>query len=162
MKTLAKTLAAVIAVSAFATPAHAEVSSSGTKKIVKIKSYKAKKVKFLTTSANLETTTATPAPTPAPTTPATPPTLDPNTVMMAKLMELVKALVDSNSAALAALKQPTNSLVTTVSPVITVNPTVSSVNQQVQATAPAPMTLSNGSTQPSISLGHYEDHDDHR
>ena len=78
------------------------------------------------------------------------------------LFRSVKALVDSNSAALAALKQPTNSLVTTVNPVINVNPTVSSVNQQVQATAPAPIALSSGSTQPSISLGHHEDHDDHR
>jgi hypothetical protein len=154
MKTLAKTLVAAIALTAFVTPAHAEISNPGTKKIVKVKSFKAKKVKFLTTSANLETTTATPAPTP-------PPALDPNAVMMAKLMELVKALVDSNSAALAALKQPGNSVVTTVNPVITVNPTVSSVNQQVQAPG-SPITLNSGANQPSISLGHNEENEGHR
>jgi len=157
MKTLAKTLVAAIALTAFVTPAHAEISNPGTKKVVKVKSFKAKKVKFLTTSANLETTTATPAPT----TPVTPPALDPNTVMMAKLMELVKALVDSNSAALAALKQPGNSVVTTVNPVITVNPTVSSVNQQVQAPG-TPVTLNGGANQPSISLGHNDENEGHR
>jgi hypothetical protein len=158
MKTLAKTLVAAIALTAFVTPAHAEISNPGTKKVVKVKSFKAKKVKFLTTSANLDTTTATPTPTTTPTPTATP-VVDANAAMMAKMMELVKALVDSNAAALAAFKQPANSLVTTVSPVITVNPTVSSVNQQVQSPSSAPVTVTGGPTQPSITFG---DHDEHR
>jgi len=158
MKTLAKTLVAVIAISAFTAPAHAEVSNQVTKKVVKVKSFKAKKVKFLTTSANLDTTTATPAPTTTPT-PTPAPVVDANAAMMAKMMELVKALVDSNAAALAAFKQPANSLVTTVSPVITVNPTVSSVNQQVQTPGAGPTISAGGASQPSISFG---DHDEHR
>ena len=80
--------------------------------------------------------------------------------MMAKMLELLKTLMDSNAAALAALKQPANSVV--VNPVITVSPTVTSTNtnQQVQAGAGSP-TLSAGA-QPSISLGHSESHEDHR
>ena len=81
--------------------------------------------------------------------------------MMAKLMELVKALVDSNSAALAAMKQPANSVVTTVNPVITVSPTISSINQQAQAGG-APISLSSTPQQPSISIGHNEDSESHR
>ena len=161
-KTISKSLIAVVVISAFATPAHAEISKSSTvKKVVKVKSIKAKKAKFLTTSANLETTTATPTPTPTQT------PLDPNAVMMAKLMELVKALVDSNSAALAALKQPANSLVTTVSPVITVNPTVTSTNtntnQQVQTGSTTPVSVSAGvPSTPRISVGHEDHEGDHR
>ena len=81
--------------------------------------------------------------------------------MMAKLMELVKALIDSNSAALAAMKQPANSVVTTVNPVITVTPTISSINQQAQAGG-TPITLSSAPSQPSISIGHGEEIESHR
>ena len=96
----------------------------------------------------------TPAPAPSP-------TVDPNSLMMAKLMELVKALVDSNSAALAAMKQPANSVVTNVNPVITVSPTISSINQQAQSSG-APIALSSAPHQPSILIGHNEENEGHR
>ena len=154
MKTLAKMLVAIFLIGSLTTPAHAAVTGGQSKKSVKIKSFKAKNIKYLTTSANIETTTVTPAPAPSP-------TEDPNSLMMAKLMELVKALVDSNSAALAAMKQPANSVVTTVNPVITVSPTISSINQQAQAGG-APISLSSTPQQPSISIGHNEDSESHR
>jgi len=160
MKTLAKILVATVVIGSLTTPAHAAVSQGQSKKLIKIKSFKAKNIKFLTTSANLDTTTSTTAPAPTPSPVATP-VADPNSVMMAKLMELVKALVDSNSAALAAMKQPANSVVTTVNPVITVSPTISSINQQAQAGG-APISLSSTPQQPSISIGHNEDSESHR
>ena len=153
MKTLAKILVATVVIGSLSTPAHAAVANGQNKKLVKVKSFKVKNVKYLTSSANLETTT-TPAPT-------TTPVVDPNSAMMAKLMELVKALIDSNSAALAAMKQPANSVVTTVNPVITVSPTISSINQQAQAGG-TPITLSSAPSQPSISIGHSEESESHR
>ena len=68
MKILTKTVVTIIGLSLFTTPAHAEISKSGSKKIIKVKAIKKikstnlSKAKFLTTSANLETTTTTPAP----------------------------------------------------------------------------------------------------
>jgi len=160
MKALAKILVATVVIGSLTTPAHAAVSQGQTKKLIKIKSFKAKNIKYLTTSANLDTTTTTTAPAPTPSTVATP-VADPNSIMMAKLMELVKALVDSNSAALAAMKQPANSVITTVNPVITLNPTISSINQQAQSGG-APIALSSAPQQPSISIGHNEENEGRR
>jgi len=171
MKKIAQTLVAVIAISAFAQPAHADIATTKpvvkkvvVKKSVKSKSIAAKKAKYLT-AANLDATTpATPATPVAPAVPATPVVpaaapADANSAMMAKLLDLFKTLMDSNAAALAALKQPANSIINTVSPTITVNPNIAPVQQTAVQSGSGSVALSNPGA-PSISLGSHQEHDE--
>jgi len=178
MKKIAKTLVAAIAISAFAQPAHAEITTTKpavkkvaakkvvVKKTIKAKSISAKKAKYLT-AANLDATTPTPTVPVAPTVPTTPvvPAVAPadaNSAMMAKLLDLFKTLMDSNAAALAALKQPANSIINTVSPTITVNPNIAPVQQTAVQSGAGLVTLSNPGA-PTISLGsHHEHEENHR
>jgi len=100
------------------------------------------KAKYLVSNnsgANLDTATVAPAPvTPAPVITPAPPIVpatnnqaDTSTAVISKLIEMVKSLMDANSAILALAKSaPTNSVVTTVNPVITVNPIISPSFQQ--------------------------------
>jgi len=168
MKKIAKTLVAVIAISAFAQPAHAEITPTTptykkvvVKKTVKAKSIAAKKAKYLT-AANLDATTpAVPAAPAVPATPVVPAVApaDANSAMMAKLLDLFKTLMDSNAAALAALKQPANSIVNTISPTITVNPNIAPVQQTAVQSGAGSVTLSNPGA-PTISLGSHQEHDE--
>ncbi|MEN9735473.1 MAG: hypothetical protein RL129_183 [Actinomycetota bacterium] len=168
MKKIAKTLVAVIAISAFAQPAHAEITTTKpvvkkvvVKKTVKAKSIAAKKAKYLT-AANLDATTpAAPAVPAVPATPVVPAAapVDANSAMMAKLLDLFKTLMDSNAAALAALKQPANSIINTVSPTITVNPNIAPVQQTAVQSGAGSVALSNPGA-PTISLGSHQEHDE--
>jgi len=168
MKKIAQTLVAVIAISAFAQPAHADIATTKpvvkkvvVKKSVKAKSIAAKKAKYLT-AANLDATTpAAPAAPAVPATPAVPAAApaDANSAMMAKLLDLFKTLMDSNAAALAALKQPANSIINTVSPTITVNPNIAPVQQTAVQSGSGSVALSNPGA-PSISLGSHQEHDE--
>jgi len=168
MKKIAQTLVAVIAISAFAQPAHADIATTKpvvkkvvVKKTVKAKSIAAKKAKYLT-AANLDATTpAAPAAPAVPATPAVPAAApaDANSAMMAKLLDLFKTLMDSNAAALAALKQPANSIINTVSPTITVNPNIAPVQQTAVQSGSGSVALSNPGA-PSISLGSHQEHDE--
>jgi len=168
MKKITKTLVAVIAISAFAQPAHAEITTTKpvvkkvvVKKSVKAKSIAAKKAKYLT-AANLDATTpAAPAAPAVPATPAVPAAApaDANSAMMAKLLDLFKTLMDSNAAALAALKQPANSIINTVSPTITVNPNIAPVQQTAVQSGAGSVALSNPGA-PTISLGSHQEHEE--
>jgi hypothetical protein len=168
MKKIAKTLVAVIAISAFVQPAHAEITTTKpvvkkvvVKKSVKAKSIAAKKAKYLT-AANLDATTpAAPAAPAVPATPAVPAAApaDASSAMMAKLLDLFKTLMDSNAAALAALKQPANSIINTVNPTITVNPNIAPVQQTAVQSGAGSVTLSNPGA-PTISLGSHQEHED--
>jgi len=168
MKKIAQTLVAVIAISAFAQPAHADIATTKpvvkkvvVKKSVKAKSIAAKKAKYLT-AANLDATTpAAPAAPAVPATPAVPAAApaDANSAMMAKLLDLFKTLMDSNAAALAALKQPTNSIINTVSPTITVNPNIAPVQQTAVQSGAGSVALSNPGA-PTISLGSHQEHEE--
>jgi len=167
MKKIAKTLVAVIAISAFAQPAHAEITTTKpvvkkvvVKKTVKAKSIAAKKAKYLT-AANLDASTPAPVAPAVPATPVVPAAapVDGNSAMMAKLLDLFKTLMDSNAAALAALKQPANSIINTVSPTITVNPNIAPVQQTAVQSGAGSVALSNPGA-PTISLGSHQEHEE--
>ena len=131
------------------------------------------KAKYLVSNnsgANLDTATVAPAPvvTPAPVTPApvvtpAPPIVpatnnqaDTSTAVISKLIEMVKSLMDANSAILALAKSaPTNSVVTTVNPVITVNPIISPSFQQASQNINSNSNLQGSPiVNNSIVLGH--------
>jgi len=142
------------------------------------------KAKYLVSNnsgANLDTATVAPAPvvtpapvapapvvTPAPVAPApvvtpAPPIVpatnnqaDTSTAVISKLIEMVKSLMDANSAILALAKSaPTNSVVTTVNPVITVNPIISPSFQQASQNINSNSNLQGSPiVNNSIVLGH--------
>ena len=142
------------------------------------------KAKYLVSNnsgANLDTSTVAPAPvvtpapvapapvvTPAPVAPApvvtpAPPIVpatnnqaDTSTAVISKLIEMVKSLMDANSAILALAKSaPTNSVVTTVNPVITVNPIISPSFQQASQNINSNSNLQGSPiVNNSIVLGH--------
>ena len=142
---------------------------------------KAKSLTAETPTVNVETSTATPtpaptptptpAPTPTPTPTPTPapvqtPTVDANALVIAKLIEMVKTLVEANTLALANQKPVNANTVTTnvnpvIAPVITVAPTTIApvvqqtvVQQSIVAAPPvASTTVVLGNTQrPSIAV----------
>jgi len=125
------------------------------------------KAKYLVSNnsgANLDTATVAPAPvTPAPVITPAPPIVpatnnqaDTSTAVISKLIEMVKSLMDANSAILALAKSaPTNSVVTTVNPVITVNPIISPSFQQASQNINSNSNLQGSPiVNNSIVLGH--------
>lgn len=138
---------------------------------------KAKSLTAETPTVNVETSTATPtpAPTPTPTPVPTPtptpapvqtPTVDANALVIAKLIEMVKTLVEANTLALTNQKPVNANTVTTnvnpvIAPVITVAPTTIApvvqqtvVQQSIVAAPPvASTTVVLANTQrPSIAV----------
>jgi len=163
----------------------AVVKSVGFSKASKVRSIPAGKGKYLTsnaTGANLDTATAgTPAPTPAPTptptpapTPAPTPVAtnpqpvvpaqpDSSTAVISKLVEMVKALMDANASLLSLSKsQPTNSVVTTVNPIITVNPVISPTFQQTTQNTLTNTVNSTITNNPVFVNSHGESEEAHR
>ena len=88
--------------------------------------------------------------------PATNNQADTSTAVISKLIEMVKSLMDANSAILALAKSaPTNSVVTTVNPVITVNPIISPSFQQASQNINSNSNLQGSPiVNNSIVLGH--------
>lgn len=193
MKTLIKTLIAAIALTSFAIPAQAATTAkkapaikTTVKKIIKPAKFlprngapavsftvKAKSLNAETPTAIVETTTVTPTPTPTPVPTPTPtpapsqtPAVDANALVIAKLIEMVKTLVEANALALANQKPVNANTVTTnvnpvIAPVITVAPTTIApivqqtvVQQSIVAAPPvASTTLVIANTQrPSIAV----------
>jgi len=157
MKTFIKTLIAAVALTSIALPSQAATTAkkapaikTTVKKIIKPAKFlprngapavsftvKAKSLTAETPTVNVETSTATPTPTPTPVPVPTPtptpapvqtPTVDANALVIAKLIEMVKTLVEANTLALANQKPVNANTVTTnvnpvIAPVITVAPT---------------------------------------
>jgi len=82
--------------------------------------------------------------------------------MMSKLLDLFKTLMDSNAAVLATLKQPTNNIVSTVNPVINVNPTIAPVQQTVVQTNSGNTSIATTSSPAAATITLNDGDENHR